>query len=179
MKKKKTSKRTEGRAKRPAKKAKAAKKAAPIPPGYRNVTPYIVCRNASSAIDFYKRAFGAKEKVRMPAPDGKVMHAEIKIGDSMIMLSDEMPEFGALSPETIGGSPQSVFLYVKNVDAVASQAVAAGATVVMPVADMFWGDRYGKFKDPYGHQWQIATHKEDLTAKEMAKRQQAAFAQGQ
>jgi uncharacterized glyoxalase superfamily protein PhnB len=177
MKKKKTSKRAEGRAKRPAK--KAAKKATPIPSGYRNVTPYIVCRNASSAIDFYKRAFGAKEKARMPGPGGKVMHAEIKIGDSMIMLSDEMPEFGALSPETIGGSPQSVFLYVKNVDAVADKAVAAGATVVMPVADMFWGDRYGKFKDPYGHQWQIATHKEDLTAKEMAKRQQAAMTQGQ
>jgi uncharacterized glyoxalase superfamily protein PhnB len=180
MKKKKTSKRTEGRAKRPQKKeAKAARKASPIPAGYRTVTPYIVCRNAASAIDFYKRAFGAKEKVRMPGPDGKVMHAEIRIGDSMIMLSDEMPEFGALSPETIGGSPQSVFLYVKNVDALASKALAAGATVVMPVADMFWGDRYGKLKDPYGHQWQIATHKEDLTGKEMAKRQQAAMAQGQ
>ena len=159
------------RAKRPA----AKKKAQAIPTGYRTVTPYIVCRDAASALDFYKKAFGAKEKARMSGPGGKVMHAEVRIGDSMLMLCDEMPEMGAKSPLALGGSPASVFLYVKNVDKTAAQATAAGATVVMPVQDMFWGDRYGKLKDPFGHEWQIATHKEDLTAKQMAKRAQAAM----
>ncbi|MGH9332197.1 MAG: VOC family protein, partial [Vicinamibacteria bacterium] len=120
--------------------------------------------------------FGAKEKVRMPGPDGKIMHAEIQIGDSRVMLGDEMPEMGAMSPASLGGSAGSIFLYVKNVDAFAEKAIAAGATVVMPLQDMFWGDRYGKLQDPYGHQWQIGTHKEDLTPKQMAKRTQEAMA---
>jgi PhnB protein len=159
------------------KRAKAAgkKKAQPIPAGYHTVTPYLVCRGAAGAIDFYKRAFGAKEKMRMPGPNGTVAHAEIQIGDSRVMLGDEWPEMGAKSPEALGGSAGSVFLYVKNVDAFASKAVAAGATVVMPLQDMFWGDRYGKLKDPFGHEWSIATHKEDVTAKQMAKRAQSAM----
>jgi uncharacterized glyoxalase superfamily protein PhnB len=157
-------------------KTAAKKKAQPIPTGYRTVTPYLVCRGAAGAIDFYKRAFGAKEKLRMPGPDGKVAHAEIQIGDSRVMLGDEWPEMGAKSPDMLGGSAGGVFLYVKNVDAFTNKAIAAGATVVMPVQDMFWGDRYGKLKDPFGHEWSIATHKEDLTPKQMAKRGQAAMA---
>jgi PhnB protein len=156
-------------------KAPARKKAQPVPAGYHTVTPYLVCRGAAGAIDFYKRAFGAKEKMRMPGPDGRVAHAEIQIGDSRVMLGDEFPEMGARSPEALGGSAGSVFLYVKNVDAFADKAVAAGATVLMPIQDMFWGDRYGKLKDPFGHEWSIATHKEDVTAKQMAKRAQSAM----
>jgi uncharacterized glyoxalase superfamily protein PhnB len=174
--KKETSKRS---ARKPAKKsAKSARRVQPIPAGYHTVTPYIVCRDASSAIEFYKRAFGAREKVRMPGPGGKVMHAEIKVGDSMVMLCDEMPEMGTVSPAVLGGSPASILLYVKNVDAAVDKATSAGATVTMPVQDMFWGDRYGKVKDPFGHEWQIATHKEDLTAKQMATRMQAAMGPG-
>jgi PhnB protein len=153
----------------------AAKKAQPIPAGYHTVTPYLVCRGAAGAIEFYKRAFGAKEKVRMPGPGGTVAHAEIQIGDSRVMLGEETPEMGAKSPEMLGGSPVGVFLYVKNVDAFTNKAIGAGATVLMPVQDMFWGDRYGKLKDPFGHEWSVATHKEDLTAKQMAKRVQAAM----
>ncbi len=166
--------------KKSSKRAKTAakKKAQAIPAGYRTVTPYLVCRGAAGAIDFYKRAFGAKEKMRMLGPGGKVSHAELQIGDSRLMLGDEWPEMGAKSPETLGGSAQSVFLYVKNVDAFTGKAVAAGAAVVMPVQDMFWGDRYGKLKDPFGHEWSVATHKEDLTPKQMAKRAQAAMGGG-
>jgi PhnB protein len=171
-------KKATNRAKRPAKKAAAKKRVEAVPTGYRTITPYIVCRDAANAIDFYKKAFGAKEKSRMPGPGGKVMHAELRVGDSMVMLCDEMPEMGTRSPLSLGGSPASIFLYVKNVDAIADKATAAGATVVMPVQDMFWGDRYGKLKDPYGHEWQIATHKEDLTPKQRAKRAQAAMSQG-
>lgn len=160
-------------------KSAAKKRAQPVPAGYRTVTPYLVCRGASGAIDFYKRAFGAKEKLRMARPDGKVAHAEIQIGDSRVMLGEEAPEMGARSPETLGGSAGGVLLYVRNVDAFTDKAIAAGATVVMPVQDMFWGDRYGKLKDPFGHEWSVATHKEDLTPKEMAKRGQAAMAGGQ
>src|SRR3990172_10277101 len=156
-------------------KTAAKKKAQPIPAGYHTVTPYLVRRGAANAIDFYKRAFGAREKMRMPGPNGKVAHAELQIGDSRLMLGDESPEMGAKSPEMLGGSPVGVLLYVKNVDAMADRAVKAGATVVMPVQDMFWGDRYGKLKDPFGHEWSIATHKEDLTAKQMAKRAQSAM----
>ena len=156
-------------------KSAAKKKAPPIPAGYHTVTPYLVCRGAAGAIDFYKRAFGAREKMRMPGPDGRVAHAEIQIGDSRVMLGEEMPEMGAKSPEMLGGSAVGVFLYVKNVDAFTGKAIAAGATVLMPVQDMFWGDRYGKLKDPFGHEWSVATHQEDLTAKQMAKRAQAAM----
>jgi uncharacterized glyoxalase superfamily protein PhnB len=157
------------------KRVKTRKKVQPIPAGYHTVTPYLVCRGAASAIDFYKRAFGAKEKMRMPGPDGKVAHAELQIGDSRLMLGDESPEMGAKSPDMLGGSPVGVLLYVKNVDAMADRAIKAGATVVMPVQDMFWGDRYGKLKDPFGHEWSIATHKEDLTPKQMAKRAASAM----
>jgi uncharacterized glyoxalase superfamily protein PhnB len=158
-------------------KAPAKKKASPIPAGYSTVTPYLVCRGASDAIAFYKKAFGAKEKLRMAGPDGKLAHAEIRIGDSYVMLGDEAPERGASAPQTIGGTAVHVFLYVNNVDKVFAQAVAAGATVEMPPMDMFWGDRYGKLVDPFGHKWSMATHIEDVSSKEMARRGAEAMAQ--
>lgn len=145
-----------------------------IPEGYHTVTPYLVVRDAARAIDFYKRAFGATEVMRMPGPGGKVMHAEIQIGDSRIMLGDENPQMGAKSPQALNGSPVSLFLYVEDVDAVYKQAVAAGAKQTMPPQDMFWGDRYGKLDDPFGHQWGVATHKEDVAPEEMTKRAAAA-----
>jgi PhnB protein len=121
-------------------------------------------------LDFYKRAFGAQELSRMDAPNGKIVHAEIKIGDSVIMLSDEMPGAGSRSPQSLGGTTVGVFLYVENVDAAFNQAVSAGAQVEQPLADMFWGDRFGKLKDPFGHSWSMATHKEDVAPAEMEKR---------
>jgi PhnB protein len=146
-----------------------------IPDGYHTATPYLIIKDAARAIEFYKKAFGATEIMRMAEPSGKVTHAEIKIGNSPIMLADEFPEMGALSPQTIGGSPVSIFLYVENVDALANQAIAAGAKVLMPVQDQFWGDRYGKLADPFGHLWDIATHKEDVAPEEIHKRVAAAF----
>jgi PhnB protein len=157
-----------------AKKA-ARKKALPIPKGYHVVTPSIVVRGAAEAIEFYKKAFGAKELSRMPGPDGKLLHAEIRIGDSVVMLGDEFPNMGATSPLSLNGKASSLMIYTKDVDALFNQAVAAGAKVAMPVADMFWGDRYGIVTDPFGHRWQMATHKEDLTPKEMARRAAAAM----
>jgi len=148
----------------------------PVPKGYRSVTPYLTLHDAARALDFYKRAFGAQEVVRMDGPDGKIAHAEIKIGDSMIMLADEMPGAGSRSPQSLGGTSGGIFLYVENADAVFSQAVSAGAQVEMPLADMFWGDRYGRLKDPFGHSWSVATHKEDVTPAEMSKRMQEAMA---
>ncbi len=145
-------------------------KVKPVPDGYHTLTPYLVIRDAAKAIEFYKKAFGAKETFRMPGPGGKIMHAELQIGDSMLMLAEEMPEYGAKSPQALGGSPVNVFLYVEDADKVFNQAVAAGATVTMPLADQFWGDRYGKLADPFGHQWSVATHKEDVAPEEMAKR---------
>lgn len=150
-------------------------KVQPIPKGYHVVTPSIVVRGAAEAIEFYKKAFGAKELYRMPGPDGKVMHAEIKIGDSIVMLADEFPQMGSSAPQTVGGTASSLLIYTRDVDALFNQAVAAGAKVAMPVSDMFWGDRYGKVTDPFGHQWQLATHKENVTPKEMAKRAAAAM----
>jgi PhnB protein len=150
-------------------------KAKPIPEGYHTATPYLIIKNAARAIDFYKKAFGATERMRMADPTGKVMHAEIQIGDSRIMIADEFPEMGARSPESLGGSPVSIFLYVEDVDALAKQATSAGAKVLMPVQDQFWGDRYGKLTDPFGHVWDIATHKEDVAPEEMHKRAAAAF----
>lgn len=147
-----------------------AKAAKPVPEGYHTVSPYLVIRNAAKAIEFYQQAFAAEERFRMPGPDGKIMHAELQIGDSIVMLSDEFPEMGAPSPQTLNGTSVSIFLYVEDVDAVFKKAVDAGAKVLMPVADMFWGDRFGKLADPFGHQWQIATHTEDLTPEEMGKR---------
>jgi len=152
--------------------------AKPIPAGYHTVTPYLVVKDAAKAIDFYKRAFGAEEVDRMPGPGGKgVMHAEIKIGDSRLMLSDEMPGAGCSSPQTLGGTTCQLFIYVPDVDAAFQQAISAGATSTMPVSDMFWGDRYGKLSDPFGHQWGMATHKEDVSPQELAKRSEAFFAQ--
>jgi PhnB protein len=157
--------------KAPVKRAKVL----PIPKGYHVVTPSFVVRGAPEAIEFYKKAFGARELGRMAGPDGKVLHAEIKIGDSIVMLSDEFPEMGASSPQTVGGTSSSLMIYTKDVDALFKQAVAAGARPAMPVTDMFWGDRYGKVVDPFGHQWQLATRKENLTQREMARRGAAAM----
>ncbi len=146
-----------------------------IPDGYHTATPYLVVGDAARAIDFYKRAFGASELVRMDAPGGKIGHAELKIGDSMIMLSDEM--MGNRSPQTLGGSPVSIFLYVEDVDSVFNKAIDAGGKSDAPPTDMFWGDRFGKLTDPFGHIWSIATHIEDVAPEEMPKRAKAAMAQ--
>ena len=148
-----------------------------IPSGYHSLTPYLVVNDASRAIDFYTQAFGAKETVRMGGPGGKIGHAELKIGDSMLMLSDEIPGSGTRSPQSLGGSPVSVFMYVENVDSVFDQAVKAGAKADKPPEDMFWGDRFGHLTDPFGHLWAIATHIEDVAPEEMRKRAQAAMAQ--
>ena len=148
----------------------------PIPEGYHTVTPYLIINGAADAIEFYKKAFGATELFRMAQPDGKIGHAEIKIGDSPIMLSDEHPEMGFRGPKSLGGSPVSILLYVENVDAVVQQATAAGAKIDRPVEDKFYGDRSGSLTDPFGHLWHIATHKEDVSPEEMDKRAAAAGA---
>lgn len=139
----------------------------PIPDGMHSLTPHLICAGAADAIAFYKRAFGAVELSRLPAPDGKVMHAMLRFGDSALMLMDEGPDCGALSPMALKGSPVTIHLYVENVDAVVAQAVAAGAKVTMPVTEMFWGDRYGALEDPFGHRWSVATHTRDLTHEEI------------
>ena len=140
----------------------------PIPQGFTAVTPYLTIEGAGQAIDFYKRAFGAEEIARMPGPDGNVMHAEIRIGGAVVMLGEACPERGSFGPKALKGSPVSVMLYVEDVDAVAARAEKAGAKVTMPVADMFWGDRYGTLEDPFGHRWGVATHVRDVTEAEMA-----------
>ena len=144
-----------------------------IPDGYYSLTPYLVCKGAAKAIEFYTRVFGAQEMVRMPGPQGSIAHAEVKIGNSMLMLSDENRERGQLSPESIGGSACSIMFYTEDVDQVFKRAVAAGAKAEMPPADMFWGDRMGNIVDPFGHKWAIATHKEDVSPEEMGKRMAA------
>ena len=149
-------------------------KVKPIPEGYHTATPYLIVKDAARAIEFYKKAFGATELMRMPGPGGKIGHAEIKIGDSPIMLADEVPGMGFRSPESLGGSPISILLYVEDVDVVFSEALAAGAKVQRPVADQFYGDRTGGVTDPFGHVWYIATHKEDVSPEEMKKRVAAA-----
>ena len=146
----------------------------PIPEGYHSVTPYLIVRGAARAIEFYQQAFGATEIGRMAQPDGRIGHAEIRIGDSRVMLADEFPEMNVRCPESLGGTPVMIHLYVEDVDAVAEQAIMAGATVLRPVIDQFYGDRSGLFADPFGHQWNIATHKEDLSAEEIRKRTAAA-----
>ncbi len=149
----------------------------PIPEGFHSVTPHLTVEGAAAAIDFYKKAFGAVEMGRMPASDGKrVMHAMIRIGDSMIMLNDAFPEMGSKGPKALGGSPVTVHLYVQDSDKVFAKAVAAGATIAMPIADMFWGDRYGVVADPFGHRWSIATKKKDVSPEEMAAAGKAAMA---
>lgn len=139
----------------------------PIPDRMHTVTPHLVCARAGEAIDFYKRAFGAEELARLPGPDGRIMHAELRIGDSVIMLADEFPECGGLGPLALKGTPIMLHLYVKDADGFFDQAIAAGADVKMPVQDMFWGDRYGQLEDPFGHRWSVATHVRDLTAEEI------------
>jgi len=139
----------------------------PIPADMHSLTPHLVCAGAAQAIEFYRKAFGAVEGGRLPGPDGRLMHAMLRIGDSALMLADEMPEFGALGPKALSGSPVTVHLYVTDVDAVFAQAVAAGATAKMAPADMFWGDRYGQLIDPFGHHWSIATHVRDLTPEQI------------
>ena len=138
-----------------------------IPEGMHSLNAHLVCAGAADAIAFYVKAFNAVELVRLPGQQGKLMHASLKIGDSTLMLVDEMPEFGALGPKSLKGSPVTIHLYVDDVDATVAQAVAAGAKVTMPVADMFWGDRYGQLEDPFGHRWSVATHQRDVTPEEM------------
>lgn len=150
----------------------------PVPEGYRTVTPYLVVDNASAALDFYKRAFGAKEIMRNANPQGKITHAEMRIGDSMLMLCDEMPNDGAKSPRSLGGTDVGIFLYVDDVDRSFKQATSAGAKVDSELSDMFWGDRYGKLTDPFGHSWHLATHKEDVSPQELEKRAQKAMGAG-
>jgi PhnB protein len=148
----------------------------PIPEGYHTATPYLAVDDAAEAIEYYKKAFGAKERGRMETPDGRIGHAEIEIGDSVVMLSDPFPQATTRTPKELGGTSASVFMYVEDVDAVVKQAVAAGATVTMEVADQFWGDRFGSFTDPFGHSWSIATHVEDVPPEEMAERAKTAMA---
>lgn len=147
-----------------------AKQTNPIPLGYHTVTPYLACRNASDAIEFYKRAFGAAEVMRMPGPDGKIGHAEVKIGDSRVMLADEHPQIDFVGPASRGGSTVHLHLYVEDADAFAERAVKAGGKLLRKVEDQFYGDRLGTVEDPFGHVWHLATHKEDLTDEEMRKR---------
>lgn len=140
---------------------------APVPPGFRTITPHLVVRNAAAAIDFYRKAFGAEEVMRLTGPDGNsVMHAELKIGDSLLMLADEFPDMNCHSPQKYGGTSVGIHLYVKDVDTAFSRAVGAGATPIMPPSDMFWGDRYGKLTDPFGHEWSLATHTRDVSPEE-------------
>ena len=148
----------------------------PIPEGYHTVTPYLAVEDAAKAIEYYKRAFGAKERVKMEAPDGKIGHAELEIGDSLVMLSDPFPQGSTKPPKELGGTSGSVFLYVEDVDSVVQDAVDAGATITMPVDNQFWGDRFGTVTDPFGHLWSIATHIEDVPPEEMAERAKAAMA---
>lgn len=148
----------------------------PIPEGYHTATPYLIIKGAADAIEFYKQAFGAAELFRFPAPDGKIGHAEIKIGDSPIMLADEYPDMGYKGPKSLGGSPVSLMIYVEDVDTVFNRAVAGGATVKEAVSDKFYGDRIGTLVDPFGHIWHVSTHKEDVSLEEMEKRAKAAGA---
>lgn len=165
--------------KAPAK--KSAKRAArkPMPHGYRSVTPYLVLRGAAQAIEFYKKALGATERMRMPTPDGtRLMHAEIQIGDSVIMMSDEFPEMntGARAPDALGATTGAIYLYRVDIDDFYNRAVAAGMTVLMPLADMFWGDRYGKLRDPFGHQWSVGKQVRKLTPAQIQEAAKVAFA---
>jgi PhnB protein len=148
----------------------------PIPEGYSTISPYLAVDDAAEAIAYYKKAFGAEETVRMDAPDGRIGHAELKIGDSHVMLSDPFPDASTTPPKELGGTSASIFMYVDDVDAVVQKAVDAGATVTMEVDDQFWGDRFGSITDPFGHSWSIATHVEDLTPEEIEERGKAAMA---
>jgi uncharacterized glyoxalase superfamily protein PhnB len=138
-----------------------------IPDGMTAVTPHLICAGAADAIEFYKQAFNAVEEGRMPGPDGKLMHASVRIGGAAVMLVDENAEWGCLGPKTLKGSPVTIHLYVDDADATVAQAVKAGAKILMPLSDMFWGDRYGKIEDPFGHQWSVGTHQRDVSPEEM------------
>jgi PhnB protein len=142
----------------------------PIPEGYPRVTPYLHVDGAAAAIDFYSEVFGAKERMRMPGPDGKLGHAEIEIGESIVMLADEFPDMGALSPRTVGGTPVTIHVYVEDVDKAFDTAVKLGAKAIRPVENQFYGDRSGQFVDPFGHQWNVASHVEDVSPEEMERR---------
>jgi PhnB protein len=148
----------------------------PIPEGYPRVIPYLSVDGASAAIDFYTTVFGARERVRMPGPEGKIGHAELEIGDSVVMLADVFPNMGGVTPKTLGGTPISVMVYVEDVDAVFNKAISAGATAERQVENQFYGDRAGQFADPFGHKWFVATHVEDVGPEEMKKRMAAAMA---
>jgi PhnB protein len=148
----------------------------PIPEGYHSLNTYIAVEDAAAAIEYYTEVFGAKERVRMDGPDGKIGHAELQIGDSVLMLADPNPQSNYTPPTQLGGTSAGLLLYVEDVDAVITKATEAGATLTMPVEDMFWGDRFGQVTDPFGHGWQIATHKEDLIEEEIAERSKAAMA---
>ena len=150
--------------------------AKPIPDGYHSVTPVLAVEDASAAIEFWKRAFGAKERMRMDGPGGTIAHAELEVGDSLIMTSDQFPQSSTTPPGQLGGTSSAVFLFVEDVDAVVQTAVDAGAELTMPVEDMFWGDRFGQVRDPFGHVWQIATHIEDVPPEEMERRGREAMA---
>ncbi|MEQ8764462.1 MAG: VOC family protein [Planctomycetota bacterium] len=151
----------------------------PIPAGSHTITPHLVVQGAADAIEFYKKAFGAEELFRMPGPDGKsVMHAELQFGNSRLYICDEFPDMGACGPKSVGGTSVTIHLYVEDADAVAKQAESAGAKVVMPVTTVFWGDRYGKLEDPFGHNWSVATHVEDVAPEDMAKRAAEAMGGG-
>jgi PhnB protein len=151
----------------------------PIPDGYPRVTPYLIVDGASAAIDFYTSVLGATERMRMPAPDGRVGHAELQVGDSVLMLADESPEMDVRGPKTIGGTPVSLHVYVEDVDRVFERAIEAGAKALRPVEDRFYGDRTGGFEDPFGHRWDVATHVEDVPPNEMEQRAAAAVSAGQ
>jgi PhnB protein len=178
-KRRKAAKRSRGAAKRPRPAARrtGGKTISPIPKGYHSVTPYLTASDGAKALDFYTRAFGARVTERMPGPDGKLMHAEMRIGDSVVMLSDEMPQSKCKAPTSLGGATAMLVLYIPNVDRAFRRAVDAGCQVVAPVADMFWGDRYGAVQDPFGNVWGLATHTEDVRPAEMKRRAQAAMAQ--
>ena len=149
----------------------------PIPEGYHTLTTYLTMENAAEAIDYYKDVFGAKERIRMEAPDGKIGHAELEIGDSLLMLSDAFPGATSRPPTELGGTTAGAFMYVEDVDGVVKRAVESGATITMEIADQFWGDRFGSITDPFGHSWSIATHVEDVPPEEMAERAKAAMAE--
>ena len=151
--------------------------AKPIPEGYRSVSPSLAVEGAADAIEFYKRAFGATERMRMPAPDGRIAHAELEVGDSIVMLSDPFPQSQVKPPSELGGTSVGMYVYVDDVDSVFQQAIDAGATVTMPLEDMFWGDRFGSLTDPYGHHWSLATHIEDVPPEQMERRGREAMAE--
>jgi PhnB protein len=156
-------------------KKRATRKPRPVPAGYHSVTPYLSIRGAAQAIDFYKKAFGATEMMRMPGKDGKIIHAALQINGAPVMLVDEFPNMGNASPITLKGTPVTIHMTVDNVDSFTQRAIKAGAKVIMPVADMFWGDRYGIIEDPFGHRWSIATHLRDMTADQIKKAMHSAM----